>query len=96
MTGTTHKFIDTPWVCTHASNPGAEISNAMVSAGKGPQETLDRKLEIWTWEGAGADGDQCGARRLLRRRMMTIQTRGRMRGIGVGMGAREAHRGYAN
>ena len=28
----------------------------MVSAGKGPQETLDRKLEIWTWEGAGADG----------------------------------------
>ena len=50
------KFIDAPWVCTHAPNPGADTSSAIVSAGKGPQETLDRESEIRTWGGAGADG----------------------------------------
>ena len=49
-------FIDAPWVCTHASTPGADTSSAIVSAGKGPQETLDWKSEIRTWGGAGADG----------------------------------------
>jgi hypothetical protein len=49
--------IDTPWVRTlPSSNPGAEISNAIVSVGTGPQETLDGKLEIRMGEDAGADG----------------------------------------
>ena len=43
---------------TRVSNPGADTSSAIVSAGKGPQETLDRESEIRTWGGAGAD---CGA-----------------------------------
>ena len=41
---------------TRVSNPGADTSSAIVSAGKGPQETLDRESEIRTWGGAGADG----------------------------------------
>ena len=49
-------FIDAPWLCTHASAPGADTSSAIVSAGKGPQETLDIKGEIRTWGGVGADG----------------------------------------
>ena len=57
LTGTLQPSIDTPWVrALPSSNLGAEISNAIVSVGKGPQETLDRKLEIGMWEGAGADG----------------------------------------
>ena len=32
-------FIDAPWVCTLASTPGADTSSAIVSAGKGQQET---------------------------------------------------------
>jgi hypothetical protein len=48
-------FIDAPWVCTLASTPGADIIS-IVSAGKGPQETLDWKSEIRAWGGAGADG----------------------------------------
>jgi len=51
-----NNFIDAPWVCTHASTPGADTISAIVSAGKGPQETSDWKSEIRTWGGAGADG----------------------------------------
>ena len=54
LTGTTFKFIDTPWVGTHASTPEADISSDIVSVGKGPQENLVRDSEIRT--GAGADG----------------------------------------
>ena len=56
MTGTTLKFIDTPCVCTHTPTQKADISSAIVSAGKGQQENLDRESEIRTWGGAGNDG----------------------------------------
>ena len=56
LTGTTLKFIDAPWVGTHASTPEADISSAIVSVGKGPQENLDRESEIRTWGGAGNGG----------------------------------------
>ena len=56
MTGTTHKFIDTPWVYTHTPTQKADISSVIVSAGKGQQENLDRESEIRTWGGAGNDG----------------------------------------
>jgi hypothetical protein len=56
LTGTTHKFIDAPWVGTHAPTPEADISSAIVSVGKGPQENLDRESEIRTWGGAGNGG----------------------------------------
>ena len=56
LTGTTHKFIDTPWVCTQSPTQEADISSAIVSAGKGPQENLDRESEIRTWGVAGNDG----------------------------------------
>ena len=56
LAGTTLKFIDTPWVGTHAPTPEADISSAIVSVGKGPQENLDRESEIRTWGGAGNDG----------------------------------------
>ena len=56
MTGTTHKFIDTPWVYTHTPTQKADISSAIVSAGKGQQENLDRESEIRLWGGAGNDG----------------------------------------
>jgi len=46
LTGTTLKFIDAPWVGTHASTPEADISSAIVSVGKGPQENLGRESEI--------------------------------------------------
>ena len=56
LTRTTHKFIDAPWVCTHAPTTQADISSAIVSVGKGPQENLDRESEIRLWGGAGNDG----------------------------------------
>jgi hypothetical protein len=56
LTGTTHKFIDTPWVYTHTPTQKADISSVIVSAGKGQQENLDRESEIRTWGGAGNDG----------------------------------------
>ena len=55
-------FIDTPWVRElPSSNPGAGNSNAIVSVGTGPQETLDRKLESRMGGDAGADGRDHGA-----------------------------------
>ena len=36
LAGTTLKFIDTPWVGTHAPTPEADISSAIVNVGKGP------------------------------------------------------------
>ena len=62
LAGTTLKFIDTPWVGTHAPTPEADISSAIVSVGKGPQENLDRVSKIWM--GGGAD-DDCGGMELL-------------------------------
>ena len=56
LTGKTHKFIDAPWVGTHASTPEADISSAIVSIGKGPQENLDGESEILTWGSAGGVG----------------------------------------
>ena len=41
---------------SNPGDPGAEISNAIVSVGIGPQETLDRKLESRMGGDAGADG----------------------------------------
>ncbi len=58
LTGTTLKFIDAPWVGTHASTPEADISIAIVSVGKGPQENLDRESEIRTGGGAGGGNDK--------------------------------------
>jgi len=58
LTGTTLKFIDAPWVGTHASTPEADISSAIVSIGKGPQENLDRESEIRTGGGAGGGNDK--------------------------------------
>jgi len=54
LTGT--RFIDAPWVGTQASTPEADISSTIVSAGKGPQENLDRESEIRTWGGADNGG----------------------------------------
>jgi hypothetical protein len=54
--GTRHIFIDAPWVGTRSSTPGADISSAFVSVGKGPQENLDRESEFRTWGGAGNGG----------------------------------------
>jgi len=42
LTLTRHIFIDAPCVGTHASTPEADISSAIASVGKGPQENLDR------------------------------------------------------
>jgi hypothetical protein len=62
LTRTTLKFIVVPWIGTHASTPEADISSAIVSVGKGPQENLDRVSKIWM--GGGAD-DDCGGMELL-------------------------------
>jgi hypothetical protein len=56
LTGTRHIFIDAPGVGTHALTPEADISSAIVSVGKGPQENLDRESEIRTWGDAGNGG----------------------------------------
>jgi len=101
LTGATHNFIDAQWVCTHAPTPGAVTSNAIVSVAseKGRRKPQIGRLRSGRGRARVLTVMRSGgsmSRRLLRRRMMTIQTRGRMRGIGVGMGAREAHRGYAN
>ena len=40
----------------HCVIPEADISSAIVSVGKGPQENLDRESEIRTWGGADNGG----------------------------------------
>jgi hypothetical protein len=51
LTKITLKFIDMPWVGTHAWTPEVDISSDIVIVGKGPQENLDRESEIRTGGG---------------------------------------------